>query len=627
VNAAVAQWGGHLVRPCITFTPIAEQQAIAEHDRRYFLDDAPAEERRTLAVMNRRFLDAETAADLGRLDLAAIERVREEAWPQAENADELHDALMQLGFMTEHEGQKNNWQVLFDELVSDRRASVLRPELDPVAAAPASVPDLWIAAERLTQLRAIYPAALLTPSIAPPGSNAGEAWTFDDALVEILRGRLDGLGPVTVAGLAASSSLQVNQIEAALIRLESEGFVMQGTFTPECRETEWCSRRLLARIHRYTLNRLRKEIERLKQETERLRRELEAALRASKRQAAPHSRGTPKANPQRPGRKPGRRYGRQACRPIPARVDERVTVPLPECCPHCGGGVEPESCETQYQEEIVRRTIVRRFDIAVGHCCDCRRRVQGRHPLQTSDAVGVGNVQLGPETLTLAAILNKQMGLSLGHTRQVLSYGFGLEVSRGGLYRALARMASRAGLTYDGLVETARQAPVNGMDETGWRVGGRLQWLHVAVSAQVTVYAILPGRGYEQSKLIVGAAYDGFLLHDGWAPYYRFQFAFHQSCLAHLLHRCREMMHIASPAALAFPRAVEDLLQTGLELRNRYERGEVCERGLGIATGKLEAKLDRMLETRRRNPANRRCYCRTAQISRIYILQICNCHD
>src|SRR6516165_6837929 len=89
--------------------------------------------------------------------------------------------------------------------------------------------------------------------------------------------------------------------------------------------------------------RLRKEIERLKQETERLRRELEAALRASKRQAAPHSRGKPKADPRRPGRKPGRRYGRQACRPIPSRVDEQVAAPLPERCPHCGGGVEPES--------------------------------------------------------------------------------------------------------------------------------------------------------------------------------------------------------------------------------------------------------------------------------------------
>ena len=102
------------------------------------------------------------------------------------------------------------------------------------------------------------------------------------------------------------------------------------------------------------IDRLRKENDHLKQETERLRRELEAALRASKRQAAPHSRGNPKTNPKRPGRKPGRGYGRQACRPIPARVDERIGVPLPEHCPHCGGGVRPEGCETQYQEDIVR---------------------------------------------------------------------------------------------------------------------------------------------------------------------------------------------------------------------------------------------------------------------------------
>ena len=352
--------------------------------------------------------------------------------------------------------------------------------------------------------------------------------------------------------------------------------------------------------------RLRQEVDRLKQEAERLRRELEAALRASKRQAAPHSRGTPKANPKQPGRKAGRGYGRQACRPIPARVDERITVPLPERCPHCGGGVEPENCETQYQEEIVRRTVVRRFDIAVGRCHQCQRRVQGRHRLQTSDAVGVGRVQLGPEALTLAAILNKQMGLSLGHTRQVLSCGYGLEVSRGGLYRALARMAGRAEPTYHGLVQTARQAPVNGMDETGWKVGGRLQWLHVAVSPQVTAYAILPGRGYQQSVTILGAAYDGFLVHDGWAPYYRFPLAFHQSCLAHLLKRCREMAQIASPAALAFPRAVECLLQAGLELRDRQRRGEISEPGLRTATGKLEAQLDRMLEPHRRNPANRR---------------------
>jgi transposase len=353
--------------------------------------------------------------------------------------------------------------------------------------------------------------------------------------------------------------------------------------------------------------RLQRERERLKQETDRLRRELEAALRASKRQAAPHSRGKPKSNPKRPGRKLGRNYGKQACRPIPSRVDEQISVPLPKCCPHCGGSdVQAESCQAQYQEDIVRKTVVRRFDIAVGRCRGCARQVQGHHPLQTSDAVGVGAVQLGPEALTLAAILNKQMGLSLGHTQQVLSYGFGMKASRAGLYRALARMARRTEPTYAGLVATARQSPVNGVDETGWKVGGRLQWMHVAVSAQVTVYAILPGRGYEQSVTILGADYDGFLVHDGWAPYYRFRSAFHQSCVSHLLKRCREMAQIASPEAAAFPLAVLDLLRTSLQLRDRREQGEITEHGLCSATGRVVAKLDRMLDTVDQNPANQR---------------------
>jgi ATP-dependent helicase Lhr and Lhr-like helicase len=234
-----------------------------------FLDDAPAEERRTLAVMNRRFLDAETAADLGRLDLAAIERVRGEAWPQAENADELHDALMQLGLITVAEGEANDWQQLFDELVRDRRATVLHA--GPPATEGGS--DMWVAAERLNQFRATHEQASFTPAIDPPASYANETWTFEDALVDILRGRLDGLGPVTVANLAAAFSLTANQIEVALNKLESEGFAMRGQFTPETGRDpggpqagmpalqEWCSRRLLARIHSYTLNRLRKEIE------------------------------------------------------------------------------------------------------------------------------------------------------------------------------------------------------------------------------------------------------------------------------------------------------------------------------------------------------------------------------
>jgi ATP-dependent Lhr-like helicase len=216
-----------------------------------YLDDAPLEERRTRAVFQRRWLDPETAADMGKLDQAAIDRVRDEVWPEPRNADELHDALVELGFVTEAEGSA--WQEFFAELNSDRRAAVL------TAGEPGK--KLWIAAERLPQILTVYPNAELRPPITAPESVSRAAWSFEEALVELIRGRLEGLGPVTVEQLVASSGLNKLEIETALLRLEAEGFVIRGKFTPGAGETEWSARRLLARIHSYTLNRLRQEIE------------------------------------------------------------------------------------------------------------------------------------------------------------------------------------------------------------------------------------------------------------------------------------------------------------------------------------------------------------------------------
>ena len=216
-----------------------------------YLDDAPLEERRTRAVFQRRWLDPETAADMGKLDQAAIDRVRDEVWPEPRNADELHDALVELGFVTESEG--SNWQEFFTELNADRRAAVL------TAGEPQK--RLWVAAERLPQILAVYPNGELLPSITAPESVSRATWSFEEALVEIIRGRLEGLGPVTVEQLVASSGLNKLEIETALLKLEAEGFVIRGKFTPGAAETEWSARRLLARIHSYTLNRLRQEIE------------------------------------------------------------------------------------------------------------------------------------------------------------------------------------------------------------------------------------------------------------------------------------------------------------------------------------------------------------------------------
>ncbi|MEP6570097.1 MAG: DEAD/DEAH box helicase [Acidobacteriota bacterium] len=247
-------------RDVIEASPLAQEILNA---RPYaFLDDAPLEERRTRAVQQRRWLDPQTAKDMGRLDQGAIDRVRNEVWPRVENPDELHDALVELGFLTEPEGSE--WPDYFAELKNDRRAAVLQVNTGIAGVTPAGPVKslrLWVAAERLPQIQAIYPSASLVPPIVAPESLTQSPWSFESALVEVLRGRLEGLGPATVRALADSFGLSANDIELGLLKLEAEGFVIRGQFTPGGTETEWCARRLLARIHSYTLNRLRQEIE------------------------------------------------------------------------------------------------------------------------------------------------------------------------------------------------------------------------------------------------------------------------------------------------------------------------------------------------------------------------------
>ncbi|HMK87505.1 MAG TPA: helicase-related protein [Steroidobacteraceae bacterium] len=198
-----------------------------------YLDDAPLEERRTQAVMSRRWIDPKAAADLGKLDAQAIARVRDEAWPDATTADELHDALSWLIFMTAEEVHATPaWPALMEELSASGRAA---------AVVSRGGRTLWVASERRTLLE--------RDPIA------------DESLREIVRGRLEGLGPVTAQALADPLGLPVARIHTALAALVGEGFAMAGRFTPAAFEDEWCDRRLLARIHRYTVKRLRSEIE------------------------------------------------------------------------------------------------------------------------------------------------------------------------------------------------------------------------------------------------------------------------------------------------------------------------------------------------------------------------------
>ncbi|HET7791834.1 MAG TPA: ATP-dependent DNA helicase, partial [Rhizobacter sp.] len=253
-----------------------------------YLDDAPIEERRAQAVQGRRYTDPESPDDLGQLDAEAIAGVREEAWPSPRHADEMHEALTALGVVTHEEALRNEgWTSWLDELAQVGRATLLSPQplrlryRSPAQALPGFDPrsgpcpepvegsaraegdspaGLWVAAERLAPVSALYPEATLQPAIEAPAEYA-QVPNRDDALTELLRSRLSGLGPVTVAELARQLQLPDSEIELGLLHLQREGSVMQGRFTPGTPHTEWCERHLLARIHRYTLKRLRREIE------------------------------------------------------------------------------------------------------------------------------------------------------------------------------------------------------------------------------------------------------------------------------------------------------------------------------------------------------------------------------
>ncbi|WP_460950821.1 DEAD/DEAH box helicase [Pseudomonas marginalis] len=210
-----------------------------------FLDDAPLEERRTQAVLNRRWSDPQSTDDLGALDADAIAGVREEAWPAPNGPDEVHEALMSLACIAGNEVTPQ-WATWLHALAQGGRAYQLHTHLDT---------RLWVAVERLSCVQTIYPGNVpLLPGFDEP-------WTVEEAVTEVLRARLGGFGPLSLIEIAAPLALPVADVTQALARLEQEGYVLRGHFSPGATQEQWCERHLLARIHRYTVKRLRREIE------------------------------------------------------------------------------------------------------------------------------------------------------------------------------------------------------------------------------------------------------------------------------------------------------------------------------------------------------------------------------
>ncbi len=353
---------------------------------------------------------------------------------------------------------------------------------------------------------------------------------------------------------------------------------------------------------------LRRRVAELEAQVARLTELVAELQRAGKRQAAPFAKRPPKSEPQTPGRKSGDAHGLHGHRlpPPPDQIDEVHEARLPDHCPGCGGAVVETEVVEQFQTDIPRRPIRRRFHVHVGRCRACGTRVQGRHDLQTSDALGAAASQVGPAAQAAVVLLNKELGLSHGKVSRCLDTLFGIDLSRGASAQIALRAGRRCAPVYDTIRHAARDSPWIVPDETGWRVGGRLAWLHAFVSASATCYAIDPTRSGCVAEKLLGEDYSGVLIHDGWSVYDNFEGARHQQCLAHLLRRCDELLATATGAAVRFPRAVADLLRAGLRLRDRYAEGTVGDRGLASARTSLWRRLTDLVRPVKTHPGNER---------------------
>lgn len=346
---------------------------------------------------------------------------------------------------------------------------------------------------------------------------------------------------------------------------------------------------------------LKKRLAELEVLVKALQAQLEAAVRAGKRQAAPFSKGAPKAEPKTPGRKTGHPA---AQRPKPQKVDRVEDAHLPARCPSCGGQVVEDKVAVQYQVDIPPvKPVVTQFNVHVGHCGGCQRRLQGRHPQQTSDALGAAAVQLGPRALTLAAEAKHELGVPYGKISRFFASAFGLEACRAAWARADQRLARRGAPVYLKLIEVLRQSHSVAVDETGWKVSGQLAWLWVFTDAAVTVYLIDPTRAHDVVERVLGDDFAGVVVCDCFLAYDPLPYD-QQKCLQHLLRRCDALTESKSGRAVAFSRQVASLLRGAIHLTHRLRDQQISPAGFRIARGKLAAALDRLLAGHYTDPDN-----------------------
>ena len=322
---------------------------------------------------------------------------------------------------------------------------------------------------------------------------------------------------------------------------------------------------------------LQREIKRLQAENEGLKKKiegLEEELRASKRQAAPFSKGQRKANPKRPGRKAGQGIFRHRPAPGEAIGGEIVEAAVPAGCPRCGGAlaVEGEEWATTTDLPVQPQPVVTRYRVPVCRCSQCGKRVRGTAPGLTADQFGATAHRVGPGVKAAAHALHYGAGVPVRKLPMVLKELTGITLTQGALTQdALRRGEAEVGARYQQLCGGMRGAPVVNTDDTGWRVGGSTAHLMVFVSEQSTVYQIRAHHRNQEVREVIPADYAGVMGTDRGKSYdaEEFDAVAQQKCLGHLQRNITEVLETKKGRAREFGLNLKDILRQGIELHHR----------------------------------------------------------
>ena len=334
---------------------------------------------------------------------------------------------------------------------------------------------------------------------------------------------------------------------------------------------------------------LQARVAELEAENRRLRRELDSTRRDQSRQANRFRRRILKKRRKKPGRKLGHPA---AVRPLP-KPDRIVDVPLAKC-PDCHAPLYDCGVVTQFQTDLPPVVpMVTQFNIQTGYCTCCHEYCQGRHPEQTSDAIGAAGNTFGPVILTMAAELKHRLGVPYRKICDFFATYYDLEVCPATCVRAEQRLAELALPTYNLLLDALRQAHVVHADETGWRIGRLNAWLWVFSSKDTTIYVIRHSRGSDVPEDILGSGFDGYLVVDGLKTYDVFEVA-KGRCNAHLLRRCKELVETVPTAEQQHVQALSDLIRKAIALAQR--RPEIAPEIYTRRVEKCEASLDAWLD-------------------------------